>query len=154
MTPARRDWIIRTSLQWAERAAALRAGRELAAYRRAAAVEDWIARLAAELAGAPEPATTSAEVADLQHRLIRLEPYQEPRFGVWINDWPGLEPIRHRLRVRLAALLGQPPPSPAATSPSSPPLIALAPVPEPTPFTSGPQLDLFGAAAAPSCLYA
>jgi hypothetical protein len=145
MSPGRRQWVTMMIERWGARAAELRVlqeggGRGLD--QRATAVEDLVAALQRELDASPEPAPVAAappeaELAELERRLARCQPYMHPIARVMINTGEIIDRHRHGLAVRIAELRGEDPPPAPVVAPKPP---MFMPPPEVVPFTMGPQL--------------
>ena len=94
-------------------------------------------------AAAPSAPSVEAQIERLEARLAVCQPGLYPGTTIVTGTGPIIDALRDSLRARIAALRGEP--RPAAPQPTPKPIIL--PPAEALPFTTGPQLDLFGAAA-------
>lgn len=104
------------------------------------------AALGAEQAGeaaAPSAPSVEAQIEHLEARLAVCQPGLYPGTTIVTGTGPIMDALRDSLRARIATLRGEP--LPAASHPA--PKTIILPPAEALPFTTGPQLDLFGAAA-------
>lgn len=144
LTPASIAWHQEKIALWSARAADLRAAGGRADANRALGLE-WIVRgmVAALAASHPAVGAGGGTIARLEARLAACQPHHYAGTTVTVGAGPIMDAVRRDLRARLADLRGEPLPEP----PAQPLPPVLLPPAEPVPFTAGPQLDLFGAAA-------
>ena len=150
LTAAAIDWNQRHIALWAARADERRAlgGRHALNIARGLdmVVNGMRAALGAEQpaeAAAPSAPSVEAQIERLEARLAVCQPGLYPGTTIVTGTGPIMDALRDSLRARIAALRGEP--LPAAPQPTAQPIIL--PPAEALPFTTGPQLDLFGAAA-------
>lgn len=97
----------------------------------------------ADAAAEPSAPSLEAQIERLEARLAVCQPGLYPGTTIVTGTGPIMDALRDSLRARIAVLRGEP--LPAAPQPTPKPVIL--PLAEVLPFTTGPQLDLFGAAA-------
>lgn len=140
MTPECRAWTEQMVDRWSARAVVRRGVGQPVDLTIAGILESIVAgyRLRMAAASVVDPA-----VAEWEGRLARIEPYRGED-GIWINAGTIMDAVRHDLRCRIAVARREPVPAailgPARGPPAGP---MFEPPPEPLPFVSGPQLDMF-----------